>query len=187
MKNMHALYIDDLTEAVAVDLKKQVVQDPVIRPYPLNYHERKQQILPAGSMLQKKLDKIENFTHANQMKINECKSKVMIFNQSKKYDFPPEFSFANGEILDCMEETKLLGILLNTSLKWNSNCHAIYTNAMSRMWLLRRMKLLNLEPQLIFDYYLKEIRSLAEQGVVVWNSGMTKYLANELEKFRRLP
>ena len=40
-QDMHALYIDDLTEAVAVDLKKQVVQDPVIRPYPLNYHERK--------------------------------------------------------------------------------------------------------------------------------------------------
>ena len=57
---------------------------------------------------------------------------------------------------------------------------------MSRMWLLRRMKLLNLEPHLIFDYYVKEIRSLAEQGVVVWNSGITKYLANELEKIQKV-
>ena len=121
------------------------------------------------------------------MKINESKSKVMIFNCSKKFDFPPEFSFSNGEILDCIEETKLLGIVINTSLKWNSNCPAIYTNAMSRMWLLRRMKLLNLEPHLIFYYYIKEIMFLAEQGVVVWNFGITKYLTNELGKSRRLP
>ena len=186
-KDMHALYIDDLTEAVAVDLKKKITQDPVERPFPLNYHERNQQILPAGGILKKNLDKIENFVNLNQMKINENKSKVMIFNFSKKYDFPPEFSFSNGEILDCIEETKLLGIVLNTSLKWNSNCHAIYANAMSRMWLLRRMKLLNLEPHLIFDYYVKEIRSLAEQSVVVWNFGITQYLSNELEKSKRLP
>ena len=39
------------------------------------------------------------------MKINENKSKVMLFNKSKKYDFPPEFSFKDGEILECLEET----------------------------------------------------------------------------------
>ena len=185
-KDTHALYIDDLTEAVAVDLKKQVVKDPIQRPKPLNYHERNQQILPAGSILQKNLEKIETFTNNNQMKINENKSKIMIFNKSKNFDFPPEFSFENGQILDCLEETKLLGILINTSLKWNSNCHAIYNSAMSRMWLLRRMKLINLEPQIIFDYYIKEIRSLAEQGVVVWNSGLTNYLSNELEKIQKV-
>ena len=67
---MHALYIDDLTEAVAVDLKKQLTQDLVKRPFPLNYHERSKQILPAGGVLQKNLDKIENFVNINQMKIS---------------------------------------------------------------------------------------------------------------------
>ena len=46
------------------------------------------------------------------------------------------------------------------------------------MWLLRRMKLLKLEPELIFDYYVKEVRPLLEQGVVVWNSGLTKAQGN---------
>ena len=96
-KDMHALYIDDLLEAEAVNLKKKLVNDPVIRPYPLNRHERTKHILPAGSILQNNLNRIESFTSTNLMKINEKKSKVTIFNKSKNYDFPQEFAFSNGE------------------------------------------------------------------------------------------
>ena len=57
---------------------------------------------------------------------------------------------------------------------------------MSRMWLLRRMKLLKLEPETILDFYLKEIRSITEQGVAVWNSGLTKGQINDLEKIQKV-
>ena len=88
-RDMHALFIDDLSEAEAIDLKKQIIDDPVQRPYPLNCHERTQHILPGGSKLQLNLTKIEVFTLNNQIKINESKSKLMIFNKSRIYDFPP--------------------------------------------------------------------------------------------------
>ena len=71
--NMHALYIDDLSEAEAINLKKRLIDDPVQRPYPLNYHERTQHILPV-STLQDQLHKIEDFTVNNIMKINSSKS-----------------------------------------------------------------------------------------------------------------
>ena len=32
--------VDDLSEAVAINLKKELISDPVIRQYPLNFHER---------------------------------------------------------------------------------------------------------------------------------------------------
>ena len=88
VKEEHALYIDYLVEAEAIDLKRRVINDPVHRPSPLNYHERTRHVLPAGSILQTNLNTIENFTLDNQMKINESKSKVMIFNRSRNYDFP---------------------------------------------------------------------------------------------------
>ena len=69
---MHALFIDDLSEAVAINLKEQLVNDPVQRPYPLNYHERTKQVLQCNT-LQENLNKIENFTINNKMKINEKK------------------------------------------------------------------------------------------------------------------
>ena len=139
-KDIHALYIDDLSELEAVELKKQLIDDPVRRPFPLNYHERTQQILPSGSILQKNLKNIETFTNNNQMKINPKKSKVMIFNKSRKHDFPPEISFKDGNILECIEETKLLGIQLSSSLSWEANTRIICKKGMTKMWLLRRLK-----------------------------------------------
>ena len=41
---------------------------------------------------------------------------------------------------------------------------------------------MKLENHIIFDYFAKEIRTLVEHGVVVWNSGLTKAQTNELEK-----
>ena len=176
---MHALYIDDLSEAEAIELKKELINDPVI-------HERTQQVLPNGSILQKNLEKIEDFTDRNQMKINPAKSKVMIFNKSRTYDFPPELFFKDGQILECLEESKLLGILLSSDLRWDSNTRAICAKAMSKMWLLRRLKKFKLEPEVLLDYYLKEIRPLVEQGVAIWNSGITKSQVRDLEKIQKV-
>ena len=46
------------------------------------------------------------------MKINPSKSKIMIFNKSRKYDFPPEMAFQDGNILECVEDAKLLGLYI---------------------------------------------------------------------------
>ena len=184
---MHALYIDDLSEAEAINLKKQLIKDPVQRPFPLNYHERTQHIFPVDeSKLQKQLYKVEDYTLNNLMKINAAKSKVMIFNRSRKYDFPPELSFRDGQTLEVLEQTKLLGIQLTSDLRWFANTKAIYDKCMAKMWLLRRMKILRLEPNVILDYYIKEIRSLAEQGVPIWNSGLTKGQVNDIEKIQKV-
>ena len=184
---MHALYIDDLTEAEGVDLKKEIIRDPVQRPFPLNFHERTQHIFPnEHSLLQKQLNKVELFTQENKMKINESKTKIMIFNKSRKYDFPPEYSFSNNDILEVVEETRLLGIIITSDLRWEANTLSICTKAMAKMWLLRRMKIMKIDQQIIFDYYMKEIRVLAEQGVAIWNSGLTKGQIKDLEKIQKV-
>ena len=120
------------------------------------------------------------------MKINPAKSKVMIFNKSRTYDFPPELFFKDGQILECLEQSKLLGILLTSYLRWDSNTRAICAKAMAKMWLLRRLKKFKLEPEILLDYYLKEIRPLVEQGVAIWNSGITKSQVRDLENIQKV-
>ena len=110
----------------------------------------------------------------------------MIFNKSRKYDFPPEVTFEDGKILECLEETKLLGVLISSSLKWDSNTKAICEKAMAKMWLLRRLKIFKLEPEVLFDYYVKEIRPLVEQGVPIWTSGLTKAQVNLIENIQKV-
>ena len=186
-RDIHAVYIDDLSELEAVNLKSQLVIDNSNRPRPLKRHERTMHCFPgASSKLQKNIEKIENFTEANLMKINESKSNIMVFTNSRKFDFPPEFAFKNSSNLAVLETEKLLGVHIDSNLKWKTNTNEIYKKAMSRMWLLRRMKALRLDPSLILDYYLKEIRPVTEHAVVTWNSGLTSYQSKQLEKIQKI-
>ena len=110
----------------------------------------------------------------------------MLFNFSKTIDFQPEFAFSNGEIWNVVEETKLLGVVINSNLKWHSNTLNIVKKAMSRMWLLRRMKHIKLDNSFIFDYYIKEIRPVAEFGAVVWHSGLTTSQKSDIERIQKV-
>ena len=60
----------------------------------------------------------------------------MIFNTSKKYDFPPEFSFENGEGLEVVDKTSLMGVYITSDLRLHENTKNIYMKAIKRMWLL---------------------------------------------------
>ena len=43
-----------------------------------------------------------------------------------------------------------------------------------------------MDDEVILEYYLKEIHPLAEHGVVIWNSGLTKSQENELENIQKI-
>ena len=45
---------------------------------------------------------------------------------------------------------------------------------------------MKLDPEFILDYYSKEVRSLAEQGVPIWNSGLNKSQVKEIEKIQKV-
>jgi hypothetical protein len=44
-------YVDDGTVAVSINLKKCLIDDPEMRPKPLNFHERTQKIIYCSTTL----------------------------------------------------------------------------------------------------------------------------------------
>ena len=54
------------------------------------------------------------------------------------------------------------------------------------MWMLRRMKVLDVEPLSILDVYLKEIRSILELAVPAWHSGLTVKQAEDIERVQKV-
>ena len=54
------------------------------------------------------------------------------------------------------------------------------------MWTLRRMKKLDVEPTIILDVYMKEIRSIVELAVPAWHSGLTIKQAADIERVQRV-
>ena len=140
-KSAKVKFVDDGTAAVSVNLKSSLIPDPVDRARPQNYHERTGHVLPRDqNLLQLYVNEAEDFFARNKMVMNKQKTKVITFTKSKKWDFPPELTFDDGTYIDCVQNIKLVGVLVSQDLKWSQNTAYICKKARSRLWILRRMK-----------------------------------------------
>ena len=105
------------------------------------------------------------------MKIYIQKCKVMIFNPHRNYAGMPRLTLSGmgGEHLEVVEKYKLLGVWVRSDLKWRDNtdyiCHKDYT----RLWMLRRLKLLGASQSELIDVFQKQIKLFLEMAVLVCN------------------
>ena len=180
-------FVDDGSIATSIDMKATLTLDSTNRPRPLNFNERTGHTLPPHlNPLQYFISDLENFAVANKMSINGPKTNVMLFNCARKWAFPPEVFFSNGSMLQVVEKVKLVGIMITNDLKWEENTKYLCTKARQKLWLLRRMKGLELSDLQMLDVYSKEIRSILEMCVPVWHPGLTRKQSRNIESIQKL-
>ena len=187
LHSLNLKYVDDLSMLAAINLGYLSV-DQVTRQKPLAYNERTQQVLSAErNTLQEDLISLKSFVSKKLMKIKESKTLLMKFNFSRNLDFPPELMIEGFENnLQVVEKTKLLGVVISNDLKWQENTSEICKKAYKRMWVLRRMKILDVDPLVMLEVYKKEIRAVLELAVPAWNSGLTQKQISEIERVQRV-
>ena len=155
-------------------------------PRPVSYHNRTGHILlPEHNIIQQQFDKLEAFANEHEMQINMKKTKVMLFNTRKRYDFQPKIINEGGEVLDVEEEMKLLGVKISSDLSWHSNTKLICSKGYTRLWLLRNLKKYGTNMWDLKDVYEKQVRSVLEMAVPAWEPGLTKNEANQIERVQR--
>ena len=108
----------------------------------------------------------------------------MIFNFTKDYQFTSRVTLSKKPI-EIIEETKVLGVLLNNKLTWDSNTNFIVKRANSRMRLLH--KLVDFEVPLpdLLNIYVLYIRSILEQSCQVWHSSLSLENSLDLERVQK--
>ena len=187
LKNLHLKYVDDLSYLTAIELKKKLVENPDVNPArPVTYHNRTNHILPSeDNVLQEQFNKLSEFTNENEMQINCKKTKVMLFNTSRKRDFQPEIVGEDGTVFDVEEEMKLLGIKITSDLKWHANTQYICARGYSKLWMLRNLKRFGARTDDLIDVYVKQCRSVLELAVPAWSPGLTVGNANQIERVQK--
>ena len=186
-KSCTGKYVDDAYAAASIDMKATLVQDLSVRPKPLQFHQRTGHILPQPqNTLQHCIFELEEFTIINNMKLNQSKTNIMMFNTARKWDFPPEVYFQNGNNLELVKKIKLVGVIITEDLKWEDNTNYICEKARRKLWILRRMKGLNLDNLQMLDVYYKEVRSILEMCVPVWHPGLTIKQSNRIERIQKI-
>ena len=186
MKEIHLKYVDDLTVAESISMKSQLLyQSNDSRPQPDTFHERTgHYINPQDSKVHQMIRKTEEYCEQNKMKINYKKTKLMVFNPGFARDFLPRFTF-NGDELEVVEETKLLGIVLRSDLSWSSNTDYMVKRANRKLWCLKRLKRLGATSKDLIDVYNKQIRSLLEFSATLWHPNLTETDRMKIERVQK--
>ena len=109
--SLHLKYFDDLSLLEAINLQTDLKEDLRDLERPLNYHNRTGHVLDGDKIKTiAKLQEINKFAKMKQMVLNSQKTKIMVFNKSKKYDFMPEIQIKEGENCEVIEQFKILGL-----------------------------------------------------------------------------
>ena len=119
---IHAKYVDDLTVAEAFKLKNVLnVESETELRRPLNYHQRNEHKLrQTCTDVEQQLKDLEEYAESKEMKINQNKTNLILFNTSKNYDFQPEIKI-QGIRIEVVNQMKLLCVIIIDDLKWHAN------------------------------------------------------------------
>ena len=128
---------------------------------------------PEKTKSQEYLNKISKWTKERQMQLNAKKSNYMIFNYTKNFQFNTRLML-EGNKLEQVRVTKLLGLIIRDDLSWKSNTDELTRRAYSRMLTLKNLDKFDVPLADLVQIYNLYVRSVVEQSAVVWHPSITK-------------
>ena len=177
---MDELTILDIVNFLTIGLTSHNIKSQVPNSTP----EHNQFVPPQNLKSQEHLDKINLWTQNQQMMINQNKTKTMIFNFTQNYQFTTRLKL-NGENVEVVPETKLLGTIIQNDFKWESNTTRLVKRANARLQLLHKLSEFGAPREDMKAIYVLYIRSILEQNSVVWHTRLTEENKNNLERIKK--
>ena len=173
-------YCDDLTilELVMLGhfLKEYNFMNPVASDIALG-----QRFLPNYELTTKtNLDQISLWTENNLMQLNKSKTNYLIFARSRE-DYATRLTIDSTKI-DRKKVTKLLGVWIKESGKWDVNTKEILKKAYARVSMLTKLKYACVNTEELLHNYKQLVRVMLEYCSVAWHSSLSEQQSCSLER-----
>ena len=141
--------------------------------------------IPAENLrTQNIIDNLSNWTDKKKMVLNQNKSKLMIFNNTRDMKFHTRIKMKNVD-LEIVNQAKLLGTVLTSDLKWDANTSDLIKRARPRLLLLSKASEYTSNYGDLKMIYITFVRSVLEQSAAVWHSSLTQENMNDLERVQK--
>ncbi|CAH1239145.1 Hypp5726 [Branchiostoma lanceolatum] len=118
------------------------------------------------------------------MVLHPGKCKVLHVQFSRALRPPPPLKI-NDNVLEQVGIMRILGVYLQSDLKWNVHVNFIYNKASQRLFLLCRVKHFRTPKDDLVIVYTSYIRPVTEYAAPVWHPGLTAELNNKIERIQR--
>ena len=124
-------------------------------------------------------------TESKKMLLNEDKSKIMIFNFTKNFQFSTKI-LTNDKLLQIIHKTRILGTILSSDLKWHKNTQHLTQKGYQRMTMLRKLYIFDVPQEDLVLMHCLYIRSILEYNSNVWFSSITEEEIEDLERVQHI-
>ena len=118
------------------------------------------------------------------IKLNNKKSKIMTINFTKNHQFSTRVMM-NKELLEIVEETTILGLILTKDLTWRRNTENLVRKANTRMIILRNLIQFPISREDLVLIYCQYIRVILEFNSNVWFSSITDDESEDIERVQK--
>jgi len=172
------IYINDLIDCV----KNQVhlfADDTTLSAIIPNGMESKTQVI---NSFQSDLRAIEEWAEKWLVNFNAKKTQLMTISRKKSKSINDDITFVNESLIE-VENIKLLGINITSSLDWSYHINHLAKRAGQRLGILRKARRI-LPPASISTLYKTKVRSIMEYCGPIWQNA-SKCALNKLDTIQR--
>ena len=136
------------------------------------------------SNLQGELNRLQQWSDSNKMKLNPAKCQYMNICLQRNPAHIPPFVISDFQIqqTECM---KLLGVYIQSDLKWDSQINNMCRNFNRRLYFLRQLKRSKVSVKNLLTVYVMYVRPTIEYACPVWYSGLSKAQFVTLERLQK--
>ncbi|XP_077981372.1 uncharacterized protein LOC144436447 [Glandiceps talaboti] len=123
---------------------------------------------------------LKQWCEDNYLELNTKKTKEMVidFSRSRREVKALEI---NSEVVERVSIYRYLGTLIDDKLTFQQNTDAVYKKCQQRMYLLRKLRSLNIRPDILKAFYSSHIESVVTFSFLSWFGGLTVSNVNKLQ------
>ena len=117
-----------------------------------------------------------------QMNISKTKNMYVDFRKLPRAKEPTSI---NGQIVECVDNYKYLGTIIDSKLSFEANCEAVYKKANQRLHCLRKLSSFHIDRKMLTMFYRCFIESVLSFSLVSWFSNLPLKNKNSLNQIVR--
>ena len=137
-----------------------------------------------ASKLQDEPRKLQEWSNRNDMKLNASKCSVMQISFCKQ-PVQQTALFIDDTQLCNVEFPKILGLIVQSDLKWNKHVTDLLKRSNKKLYILRRLKSFKLPIVDLITIFRGYIRPIVEYCAPVFNGALTKQHIYALESIQK--
>lgn len=130
------------------------------------------------------LDNLDSWVLNSQMALNpsKCKTITVTFRRNPP---PPVPLFLCGKQLPTCESVKVLGVQIQSDLKWNEHTDAMVKKANTKLYFLRRLRRSGVPKSDLAKIYTGYVRPTLEYACPAWHGSLTQALSDQIERVQK--